>query len=101
MIALSGCQCGPPDLTPDADVEVPPRPPKKDGGVVVIPPDIVPERWPETFASEPCPPEAFGLDPDGGTLSGMVGAADGGLRFGICIALRTLTADAFLDGVVE
>lgn len=98
MIALSGCQCGPTDLTPDAAEEPMIVPTKPDSGVVVLPPDVVPMRWPENFASEPCPPESFGLDSDGGTVAP---AADGGSRFGICIALRTLTADAFLDGVVE
>lgn len=97
MIALSSCQCGPLDTTPDASVEPVTKPPMKDGGVVVLPPDVTPVAWPQTFASEPCPPEAFGVGPD----SGVSLAADAGLRFGICIALRTLTADAFLDGVAE
>lgn len=101
IAALSGCNCGPAALEPDAAVEEPVTPPKRDSGVVVLPPDVPPQHWPETFASEPCPPEAFGVDVDGGSLGGTVGAADGGLRFGICIALRTLSADAFLDGVVE
>ncbi len=102
LSVLSGCQCGPPDLEPDAAIEEPIKPPKKDAGVTVLPPDMPPQVWPETFASEPCPPEAFGLDSDGGVPSGMVtGDADAGLRFGICIALHTLTADAFLDGVPE
>jgi hypothetical protein len=98
--SFSGCQCGPGDLTPDANEGPTETPPKPDSGVVVIRPDMPPARWPENFASEPCPPESFGIDTqaaDGGVVVG----ADGGLRFGICIALRTLTADAFLDGVVE
>ncbi|MDP1827209.1 MAG: hypothetical protein Q8L48_28305 [Archangium sp.] len=95
-LALSACQCGPVALLPDGgdDEVVVPR--KPDSGVVVLPPDGPVTRWPETFASEPCPAEAFGLEVDGGAVN-----PDAGLRFGICIALRTLTADAFLDNVVE
>lgn len=95
MLALAGCQCGPalpgPDGGDDDDAGVR----RPDSGVVVLPPDIVPQQWPNTFASEPCPPESFGgIDLDGG--------ADGGpYYFGICIALRTLTADALLDGAPE
>ncbi len=95
-LALSGCQCGPTATEPDAGEEGVVTPPKRDSGVVVLPPDPPSTVWPATFASEPCPPESFGLDPDGG-----VATTDGGLRFGICIALHTLTADAFLDGVAE
>ena len=95
-LALSGCQCGPTALEPDAGEEVVVTPPKQDSGVTVLPPDKPVTVWPETFASQPCPPEAFGLEADGGLAT-----TDGGLRFGICIVLHTLTADAFLDGVAE
>lgn len=97
MLALSSCQCGPVDLGPDGGEEPVVTPKKPDSGVVVIPPEVIPQRWPETFASEPCPPESFGVDSDGGA----VGPTDAGLRLGICIVLRTLTADAFLDRVAE
>ena len=95
-LALSSCQCGPTAAAPDAGEEEPVVPMKRDSGVIVLPPDPPTMVWPTTFASEPCPREAFGLAADGG-FSG----SDAGLRFGICIALRTLTADAFLDGVRE
>ncbi len=95
-LALSSCQCGPTAPAPDAGEEEMAVQPRRDSGVVVLPPDPPTMVWPTTFASEPCPPEAFGLAPDAG-----VSAVDGGLRFGICIALRTLTADAFLDGRAE
>lgn len=96
-LALSACQCGPEAVLPDAGEVVMVLAPKPDSGIVVLPPDGPAARWPETFASEPCPVEAFGNDAD----AGVVVNPDGGLRFGICIALRTLTADAFLDNVVE
>lgn len=95
-LALAGCQCGPTATAPDAGEEELVVPPKRDSGVVVLPPDPPVTVWPETFASEPCPPESFGLEADGGLAT-----TDGGLRFGICIVLHTLTADAFLDGVAE
>jgi hypothetical protein len=93
-VSLLGCQCGPDLQVPDAgddDAGVV----KRDSGVTVLPPEIIPPQWPQTFASEPCPPESFsGFELDGGT--------DGGAyTFGICISLHTLTADAFLDGVPE
>lgn len=93
-LALAGCQCGPGPEVPDAGEEAPDAALPRDAGVTVLPPEVPLPRWPETFASEPCPPEAFG-GADGGQ------AGDGGYRFGICIALRTLTADAFLDGAPE
>ncbi len=95
MLALADCQCGP-TLTPgDAGEDDAGVPVQVDGGVVVLPPDPQVTPWPSVYASEPCPPEAFGTGVDGGV------GADGGLRLGICIALRTLTADAFLDDVAE
>ncbi|MFZ5438790.1 MAG: hypothetical protein ACOZQL_02215 [Myxococcota bacterium] len=94
VCALAGCQCGP-DLPPpdagDDDAGLPARP---DSGVVVLPPGRPDASWPATFASEPCPPEAFGAV-DGGE------SGDGGLTLGICIKLHTLTADALLDGQPE
>lgn len=95
-LALSGCQCGPTMTEPDAGEEVIVPKPKPDGGVVILPPDPPKMVWPTTFASEECPPESFGLDADGGVAN-----PDAGLRFGICIKLHTLTADAFLDGLSE
>lgn len=94
MLALAGCQCGPDLSGPDGGDVDGGSVSKPDGSVVVLPPDPQPNNWPEIFASEPCPVEAFGpLDaPDGG---------DAGLHLGICIALRTLTADALLDGQPE
>ena len=94
MLALVGCQCGPELSGPDGGDVDGGSVSKPDGSVVVLPPDPRPNNWPETFASEPCPVEAFGARdaPDGG---------DAGLHLGICIALRTLTADALLDGVPE
>jgi hypothetical protein len=94
MLALAGCQCGPVEPTPipEDDAGVVARP---DAGVVVLPPDVPVGQWPQNWASEPCPPESFG-----GLDAGV--SEDGGVyRLGICIALRTLTADAFLDNVPE
>lgn len=93
-IALAGCQCGPGATLPDGGEELPDAGAPLDASVVILPPEVIPPRWPETFASEPCPPEAFG-----GLDAGVT--EDGGYRFGICIVLRTLTADAFLDGAPE
>lgn len=95
-LTLSACQCGPdlePPLPDDAGVED--AGPRRDSGVVVVPPDAGPTPWPTQYASEECPPETFG-SLDGGTV-----AVDGGFRFGICIKLHTLTAEVTLDGVPE
>ena len=94
--ALSACQCGPATLLPDGGEDPPVVRPRPDSGVVVLPPDHPVTPWPSTYASEPCPVEAFGLEADGGAVN-----PDAGLRFGICISLHTLTADAFLDGSPE
>ncbi len=91
MLALAGCQCGPEQSLPDGGTDDAGVVVKPDGGVVVLPPDTMTPPWPEIYASEPCPPESFGADPSDG----------GALRLGICIALRTLTADALLDGRPE
>lgn len=94
MLALAGCQCGPQTEPPppvDEDAGVVKKP---DSGVIVLPPDRPLPTWPQVYASEPCPSEAFsGLD---------AGSEDAG-RFllGICVPLHTLTADAQLDGVPE
>jgi hypothetical protein len=93
-LALAGCQCGPVDLEPDSGEEQVDAGPRADGGVVVLPPDKPVVAWPELYASEPCPAEAFGAWDAGA-------GGDAGLRLGICIALRTLTADVSLDGRPE
>ncbi|HEY1087514.1 MAG TPA: hypothetical protein VGE37_07460 [Archangium sp.] len=93
LLALAGCQCGPVDSDPDAGEDLGDGGQRADGGVIVLPPDRPVTPWPSIYASEECPAEAFGgFD---------AGSGDAGLRFGICIALHTLTADAFLDGRPE
>lgn len=42
--------------------------------------------WPSTYASEPCPASLL-----------ETSRADGGLEWGICVVLKTLTAEALLD----
>lgn len=97
LFALSGCQCGPGSSSPDASVEVDASVREKDAGRIVVLPDETAEtKWANTFAGEPCPAGAFAPEADGGGIP-----PDGGLRFGLCVVLRTLTTDAFLDGVPE
>lgn len=98
VVLLAGCNCGParsqPDAGPGADGGPPPKP---DSGIIVLPPDgSVP--WPETKASEPCPPEAYGqyADEDGG-MALPAEQLDGSVKLGLCVALRTLTAEALLN----
>ncbi len=97
-LVLSGCQCGIDLPPPDEDagiVDAGVRP--RDGGHVVIPPEVFDAGWAKHFAGEECPPETYG-NPDGGSGAG---AYDGGFRLGICIVLHTLSADAQLDGMPD
>lgn len=94
LLGAAGCQCGPVDVEPDAGGDDAGATTRRDSGVTVLPPDKPNPMWPSTFASEPCPPGAFG------SLDGGV-TADGGLQLGICIVLHTLTTDALLDGLPE
>ncbi|MFO0594525.1 MAG: hypothetical protein U0228_04455 [Myxococcaceae bacterium] len=94
LAAFSGCQCGPTGPGPDPVEETDAGTPKRDSGVVILPPDITPPQWPGIWASEPCPSAAFaGLD---------AGSPDAGVfTLGLCISLHTLTADAYLDDQPE
>ncbi len=100
--ALSGCDCGPEQPPPDAGEVDAGQPPKTDAGVIIVLPPDASVVWPETFASEPCPAEAFGawVEPDGGVIE-LPDHGDAGFRFGLCIALRTLTAEVLLNGQPE
>lgn len=99
-LALSACQCGPGPV--EVDGGAPPEPPpfKRDAGSVVVLPLDASVPWPEYYASEPCPAEAFGTSLDA-VDGAAVAEADAGHRFGVCIALRTLRAEALLNGVPE
>lgn len=101
-LSLAGCQCGPDEPQPDGGERPDAGPPARpDGGVIVLPPDAS-FVWPEQFAAEPCPPEAFGVqvEPDGGLIEPPP-VEDGGFTFGLCIALRTLSGEALLNGQPE
>lgn len=94
-LALSACQCGPGPELPDAGETPDAGRRKPDSGVITV---IYPDasvQYPPVYAGEDCPPEAFGTteEPDGGAVE-----VDGGLRFGLCVALRTLTGEALLNG---
>lgn len=93
LLLAAGCQCGPEVEPPDAgatDAGLDAGRPQRDAGVVR--PGSPDASWPSTYASERCPDELF----DGGTDAG-----DGGVRFGICIVLHTLSAQVTLDGQPE
>lgn len=90
-LVASACQCGPgPTTEDDAGVDDAGMP-RRDGGVIIIPPQQRDAGWPSTYASEPCPDELM----DGGELP------DGSVRFGICIVLHTLSAPVTLDDQPE
>lgn len=100
-LAGSACQCGPGGEEPDAgEVTDGGKRPKPDSGVVtVLYPDASVD-YPEVYAGEDCPPEAFGQSGEelvGEADGGAVVTADGGLRFGLCVALRSLTGEALLN----
>ncbi len=88
LVLVSACQCRPPvelpppeppkpePWRPDAGKQEPePPPPPVDAGVQLG------DRWP----GEKCPEGSFG-------------PTDGGITFGLCVALRTLSGVARLDG---
>jgi hypothetical protein len=93
-LALVGCQCGPGADVPDGGEVVDAGRVRPDGGTVVVlyPDAALPPS--ALYAGEDCPPEAFGADgeADGG------GVEDGGVRMGLCVALRTLSGEALLNG---
>lgn len=93
-LLLAGCNCGTAMVLPDGGETDSGTPTKPDGGVIVLPEDAsVP--WSDKYASEPCPPEAFGqyASEDGGAPEQL----DGSIQLGLCVALRTLTAEALLN----
>ena len=95
-VAASACQCGPGTDAPDGGDEVDGGRGRRDAGqVTVLYPDAHVD-YPEVYAGEDCPPEAFGRVEalDGGLLDD----GDGGLRYGLCVALRKLTGEALLNG---
>lgn len=94
-VASTACQCGPVAPSPDGGTDVPPLVSERPdaAGVVVLPYDAS-VRYPELFAGEACPPETYGQ------VEGDAGASfepDGSVRFGLCIVLKTLTAEALLN----
>lgn len=95
-LVLSACQCGPgPELPDGGDPVVDAGRQKPDSGTILV---IYPDAsvtYPPVYAGEDCPPEAFGSSAD---LDGGAVQADGGLRFGLCVALRSLTGEALLNG---
>lgn len=97
--ALAACQCGP-EGGPEEDGGVTDAGPRPDGGKPNKPDSgaqgIPPEPWNHQYAAEPCPPDVFST-PDGGWSYEV----DGGFRFGICVQLHTLTANALLNGQPE
>ncbi len=85
-LALTGLGCPPPPQAPG------------DAGIIVVPPhrtdagaDAGPGItdagvvWSTNYAGEPCPQEAFAQ-------------LDGAVEFGLCVALRTLSGQALLNG---
>ncbi len=97
LLALAGCQCGPDVTAPDAGPDDSGVAPSPDASFIILAPETPASQWPTMYASEPCPSEAFGFSGDDGGAT----RSDGGLLMGICVPLRTLTADAFLDGAPE
>jgi hypothetical protein len=90
-VGLTACP-GPKPVEPDAGEVDAGKPPKKDGGVVVI--------QPNNYAGVPCPEDSYSdltFDLDGGELdAGEI--PDGGVRYGICAALNKLSVTALLNG---
>ncbi|MEW5738429.1 MAG: hypothetical protein AB1938_05855 [Myxococcota bacterium] len=96
----SACQCGPGPEGSDGGEEVDGGRTRRDGGTIIVRYPDGSVEYPEVYAGEDCPPESFGLagDEDGGTVNPGVTSGDGGVRFGLCVALRTLTGEALLNG---
>lgn len=97
---LGGCRGCVPDLLPDAGepgIVLPPPEEIRDGGFRPIPdagrppPTDAGPEYSGQWAGEACPQEVFVEIEDGGV-------PDGAIRFGICIALRTLSGTATLNG---
>ena len=93
IVALGEACRRPAAVEPDAG-ELPYLQLPSDGGVTVLPPDGS-VQYPEVYAGEACPPEAFGQLDDGD--GGGVELPDGSVQFGLCVALRKLTGTAMLN----
>ncbi|MCC6334472.1 MAG: hypothetical protein IT380_10855 [Myxococcales bacterium] len=98
VLGGSACQCGPGEGDPDGGVEDPDGGRRRpDSGTIIVRYPDASIEYPEVYAGEDCPAESYGLttDEDGGVVSGGV---DGGVRYGLCVALRELTGEALLNG---